>query len=834
VDADGTWHGKDWYLYNQADLEYKETIWDPDFQEMLWWSVDELQGDNPYELYGRDDWQILDPNDEIHPSLMQEFTYMFVNPYNMPDHGQPGTSSFAFPIGTTWDHLWDPFGYGLETFDADFDGIEEICRIHSEQSLAKVTGVEADFNGDGFLQQLDIDGIELTGDEIVVFAADNINLFENPIPGQSKWAMFLDHMVEVTRVTEDQVTFRFWKTGGTAAGNVPGDFGTYSLRPGEMALVRHGDMRMIIPAGGGNTVGNNPGWDLDPDGAWFVYLQGHDDNADRCVVTLGRALGRTWTVMDQDNHDPDLQPGDPWYMKRFYVDGHEYDVVAIKTVCERTYKEEDFEFKYITIRTEIPKYAEEPDDPVIIEQHSVQKQHYVVCEDHPKGNISVMPPFNYDHTCKRDIQEGWSDPGWLSDHDYKGEVIKNKPPVIIHLQDETREPQFKGELKEKYDKRPIIDLTIVTEGGNTGAITGWIDGRSVMGTATNDPTTPEIWDTWELWDAFIADDIIPIGPLFNDNLVSRMHGKFELYDWDDDGVDEFIMCYGQEVHPEQYFRWNRDIWLEIQNEVGFLTEDYLCFFAENTPGTNNYIWYDDYEVWMTEQWHTIPDLYTELNFQYIPDDPNDYTDQLYMLTSSWYAPETKIRIPYYEEGALGGATFVEIIPIYIPFTFADSMQIWLDGDDIAMTLYNPLGTAIIVGADEDNPITVWTPMPGLWRLSVFDNGIPIANEPEEYSVLIEVRATGARVKFWYDPTDCDDIYVNTVVLGEHGPPPSGTKGDFDDDGCIDNYDFAMFGLAYGSQLGDGNYNALADFDDDGFVDNYDFAMFGLIYGQGCP
>jgi hypothetical protein len=108
-----------------------------------------------------------------------------------------------------------------------------------------------------------------------------------------------------------------------------------------------------------------------------------DEGSGKAVITLGRALGCTHTAMEKPAGGPDLEPGDPWYMKRFYVDGHEYSVVAIMTHDEEQqdmYKDEPYEFKYITIRTSIPKI------PVIINQHSQRLQNYTVCMD-----ISVMP-----------------------------------------------------------------------------------------------------------------------------------------------------------------------------------------------------------------------------------------------------------------------------------------------------------------------------------------------------------------------------------------------------------------------------------------------------------
>ncbi|GAB4517230.1 MAG: hypothetical protein Tsb0013_21560 [Phycisphaerales bacterium] len=56
-------------------------------------------------------------------------------------------------------------------------------------------------------------------------------------------------------------------------------------------------------------------------------------------------------------------------------------------------------------------------------------------------------------------------------------------------------------------------------------------------------------------------------------------------------------------------------------------------------------------------------------------------------------------------------------------------------------------------------------------------------------------------------------------------------GDFDNDGDVDLGDFGFFGSAFGSVMGDPNYQASADFDNDGDVDLGDFGAFGTEFGR---
>ncbi|MCK4450750.1 MAG: hypothetical protein KAX26_09175, partial [Anaerolineae bacterium] len=209
------------------------------------------------------------------PAVMQEFTYMYLDTLDQPSHGQPGNSQFAFPIGTAADELPAPdpdtgnlpsmapkarFGHGLTTFDADFDDFYDIITVHSEETISETTGVWVDFDGDGetttlYPDQLDKDGLELTGDELVVFAIEDIEL------ARKESAMFLDHMVTLENISwapgqPSSADLKFWYTGGGLHA-IPGyslhpdEIGTRTLSEGDVAVVSRTAVR-VIPAGGNN------------------------------------------------------------------------------------------------------------------------------------------------------------------------------------------------------------------------------------------------------------------------------------------------------------------------------------------------------------------------------------------------------------------------------------------------------------------------------------------------------------------------------------------------------------------------------------------------------
>ena len=56
-------------------------------------------------------------------------------------------------------------------------------------------------------------------------------------------------------------------------------------------------------------------------------------------------------------------------------------------------------------------------------------------------------------------------------------------------------------------------------------------------------------------------------------------------------------------------------------------------------------------------------------------------------------------------------------------------------------------------------------------------------------------------------------------------------GDIDGDGDVDMFDFALFAQAYGTTVGDDDYEVRIDFDNDGAIDMFDFGIFAQNYGK---
>lgn len=391
----------------------------------------------------------------IFPAVLQEYTYMLLDTLDQPSHGQPGVTRFVFPVGTSRENLPAPvrsgnnytfapgtIGAGLETFDANFninDGLN-IVTVHSEQTLSNTTGIQVSFAGSPAPNPLDpANDPAMDGNEEVVLTLQDVILHA----GES--AQFLDHMVTLNNIGSlGTVDLRFWYTGGGAGamaftpmpGNGPG------IRPVQLPTV--GDM-VIVNGLQQSAIRLRPGMSYNSTfGAWFVWVQGINSGPNESVVlTIGRALGAARAPMYDGRGQHNLTPGAPWYLKRFYVDGHVYDVVAIATVPRENANQPDpFEFKYITIRTPVPKV------PVREPRDSVDLQAY---PPGGPGPISILPPFNMRHTRRNDISA-------LAESDFAnssaylpeaiGPVVGNVAPLSIRIRSEASEPEFWGELKE--------------------------------------------------------------------------------------------------------------------------------------------------------------------------------------------------------------------------------------------------------------------------------------------------------------------------------------------------------------------------------------------------
>lgn len=413
-------------------------------------------------------------------AMQQEFTYLYMDTTDNPNAATPGNSRFAFPIGTRANELPRPipgnglpanggeFGYGLTTFDANFDDLPEAVTVHSENTLASyldtqwqshrpstpgnppppIPGPRLDFDGDGILDNLDADTTPLNGNEMVVFAVESLVLDLDPNTDETDSAMILDHMVQLRNVTQGaRAQFQFWFTGGNGTNARPEAVnGLRSLDIGDAAIVDRFQNTVTIVRPGQINPSTN--------GGWFAFVEDVASDSDRVTVTIGRALGATWSAIDDNNGGHDLLAGDPWYLKRFYVDGHEYNVVAVMTQDGGPGNVPNFE--YITIRTPVPK------GNYLNSQDTLFLQGYFL--NGLPAQMSVMPPYNVPHTIAVDV-ERMSASDFANTRQYDPCVGSLAPagPFVETIIAETREPRYGTELLEILERETTDRFTWQTD-----------------------------------------------------------------------------------------------------------------------------------------------------------------------------------------------------------------------------------------------------------------------------------------------------------------------------------------------------------------------------------
>ena len=76
--------------------------------------------------------------------------------------------------------------------------------------------------------------------------------------------------------------------------------------------------------------------------------------------------------------------------------------------------------------------------------------------------------------------------------------------------------------------------------------------------------------------------------------------------------------------------------------------------------------------------------------------------------------------------------------------------------------------------------------------------------------------------------------VVAIALAMHQPVAAQNNADFDGDGTVGFADFLAFVAHFGTQHGDGRYQAKFDLNSDGAIDFSDFLLFASSYGQSVP
>ena len=270
--------------------------------------------------------------DEWYPAIMSEMTYMLMEndpvPFADPDSdelwrsaprpacGAAGSTSIVFPVGVEIDQTeatTPSVGHGLTSLDANFDGELDMVRVTDEENLPNVLGgIELDFDGDGVLDALGGSSPGLDCNDMVVLHTESMSIN----PGEK--LQFLDHFVKLRAVSNNSVVIEVWNN--------------YSKQPrliqsrtlGIGSALMAGDTGPVLNiVAGGDNLGDTP------PGAWFAYLVDADTDTDSAILILGRALGAPCASMESAPLVQNTSECGPWFLKRMYVDGHEYNTTAI-------------------------------------------------------------------------------------------------------------------------------------------------------------------------------------------------------------------------------------------------------------------------------------------------------------------------------------------------------------------------------------------------------------------------------------------------------------------------------------------------------------------------
>ena len=352
------------------------------------------------------------------PSIKQEFTYMMLDSEGCPEPTFVPTgiphSSMMIPAAS-WESSYtgSPNGdNGLDSFDVDGDDEPDRVLIESEYSLCMDIDNDGrgDYNPDcmeaGYLERLDEDGNELSGDETLVLTTDEITL-GLPGTGYSDTLQFFDHKIVLKDVFGEPnplAKIRVYYQGETSP---PGVLTTREISMGT-------DDTRYFSMGFENTGAT-------PQGPFFVTIIGAPSgDEDKVTVKVGRMFGNTWANVGANPY---------WNQKHFYVDSVCYNVVAIKT-------DEHEYFKYITFRQKLPKIG------IKINQHTQWLKGW-----DEKEILPEMPQFNMNHAIVQDVQTEWTIPDGVCD---KMGMKQDVPALEIEYNLETTDPRFHGELKELY------------------------------------------------------------------------------------------------------------------------------------------------------------------------------------------------------------------------------------------------------------------------------------------------------------------------------------------------------------------------------------------------
>jgi len=355
------------------------------------WNCDGYDGVPGYPDYEED-------ADTYGPAIEQEFTYMFLDENTMPMMVRSG-SRVLIPMA--WRE--NP-GYGIDSFDALLgDGVSrDYVSVESEATLG------FDIDGDTVRESMDMDDVELNGNESVVLVLPEKTLYTG-----GNAIQFFGHEVRAVQtypgsgVSGPKMKFEVRVNEGCDG---PSSWLPKTVEEGDIAFYHRNVFK------GFNTPSAPAEFYIR-----VIAVNAFDDGTGYAEVEVGRMFGQTYANIGPNGNMY-------WGQKAFMVDGVFYNVVAIKA--------QDNCIKYITIRQKLPKMG-----------IKLYGEH--LCDWGPDVILPELPPFNEDHEICWDVQKTWTTPS--TQQDKIGEKKQRGPLEITYVEEDVEE-RFKGELKEIYNE----------------------------------------------------------------------------------------------------------------------------------------------------------------------------------------------------------------------------------------------------------------------------------------------------------------------------------------------------------------------------------------------
>ncbi|KAF5437887.1 von Willebrand factor type A domain-containing protein, partial [Candidatus Methanophagaceae archaeon] len=243
------------------------------------------------------------------------------------------------------------------------------------------------------------------------------------------------------------------------------------------------------------------------------YTGNEQDDAEKGWISIGPQqiiyFDRHNNEHTLANHDNPTTPLRTWYVRRdgplicvgkelhwgdvFYVDAVRYDVTAVAVLDTMLDDDEADAFKFITLRTKLPK------GDGSVRDESIVSTQFIDCIA-PAELIPLLPPFNMNHDMVDDIdiplwtdateERDWtrqdfdgteltdSDGDWIA-YDVEMRVIDNIDPLeVIYIEEQVEErysTNLLEKLREDWKGKEQKDLFLVVDSSQNLAMHGYFD-----------------------------------------------------------------------------------------------------------------------------------------------------------------------------------------------------------------------------------------------------------------------------------------------------------------------------------------------------------------------